>query len=342
MAFVQADVNSSLGALLAGTWLNSGLYAIELLQVWKYFSRKPEGVIVKAVVVLLLLIDTVAQISDYACVWLYTVTHWGDEEFAAKQYAPIPIYLITTGLIGFICQSFLIVRLGRLSKSWWLPGLLVAPAGVGLSGALTAAAKVIMYPDYHDRNQLNVAVTIWLVSAAATDVLIALSLLWYLNRVRVSAKKFDQSRLTGALGRICLMTMETGTVTSVLAVVIFVVYITNPEGNIATGLCFALARIYSLNILITLNQAHSLSKSTHGNSSSSNGGKTGAFAGIEIIHTATVRIDDPREREEGRAIDLQELGGRRGGGGVGTFAIGRDVGERSEEDKVYMQRGDSL
>lgn len=116
-------------------------------------------------------------------------------------------------------------------------------------------------------------------------------------------------------------------------------YITNPEGNIATGLCFALARIYSLNILITLNQAHTLSKTTLGNSSSS-GGKVGAFQGIEIIHTATVRIDDPREREEGRAIDLQELGARRGG--AGTFAIGREYGNRSEEEKVYMQRGDSL
>jgi hypothetical protein len=120
-----------------------------------------------------------------------------------------------------------------------------------------------------------------------------------------------------------------------------VLYITNPEGNIATGLCFALARIYSLNILITLNQAHTLSKTTNGNSSSS-GAKVGAFQGIGIIHTATVRIDDPREREEGCAFDLQELQARRAGAGRGTFAIGRDVGNRSEEEKVYMQRGDSL
>lgn len=38
--------------------------------------------------------------------------------------------------------------------------MLVAPAGVGLAGALAAAAKVIIYPTYHDRNQLNVSITV--------------------------------------------------------------------------------------------------------------------------------------------------------------------------------------
>lgn len=70
--FVQEDVNRSLGALLAGTWLNSGLVAIELLQATKYFSRRPESKATNALVVLLLTLDTLSTISDYACVWLYS------------------------------------------------------------------------------------------------------------------------------------------------------------------------------------------------------------------------------------------------------------------------------
>lgn len=60
---------------------------------------------------------------------------------------------------------------------------------------------------------------IWLVTSAVADVFIALSLLWYLNRVRVSAKKFEQRQvgfLSSGVRRAhhSLTSLSTGTVDS--------------------------------------------------------------------------------------------------------------------------------
>lgn len=82
------------------------------------------------------------------------------------------------------------------------------------------------------------------------------------------------------------------------------VYLSNPEQNVSTGLCFALARIYSLTILLTLNQTPHLVQHGASTGSGRKVGGVGVFSGVEVLHTATVRVDDARETQEGRAIDL--------------------------------------
>jgi hypothetical protein len=63
-SFVQLDVNSSLGALVAGCWLNSALYAIELLQMWSFFTKSTQGAILKIILAFLLLVDTICTLSE--------------------------------------------------------------------------------------------------------------------------------------------------------------------------------------------------------------------------------------------------------------------------------------
>lgn len=103
--FVQLNVNASLGALVAGAWLNSALYAVELLQMWQYFTHTAEGGSLQYVLAFLLAVDTTCTISmpltlaldslrrgaerradlplsgQYAAVYSYCISHWGDQAY---------------------------------------------------------------------------------------------------------------------------------------------------------------------------------------------------------------------------------------------------------------------
>ncbi|KAJ7786832.1 hypothetical protein B0H14DRAFT_3506300 [Mycena olivaceomarginata] len=68
----------------------------------------------KTLVSVAILVDTVSVLGDYACVYLYTITHAGDPVYLADQHWPIPLHIITTDVIAVMVQSFLIARY------WWL------------------------------------------------------------------------------------------------------------------------------------------------------------------------------------------------------------------------------
>lgn len=104
---------------LCSTWLNSMLVSLEILLMYQYFNRNTGFSALKAGMIVshcglphayftklsfeihlrqgLLVVDLTSTISDYACVWMYSIAHWGDEAFLANQYWPIPVYLVTTG-----------------------------------------------------------------------------------------------------------------------------------------------------------------------------------------------------------------------------------------------------
>ncbi|KAJ7834031.1 hypothetical protein B0H14DRAFT_3462295 [Mycena olivaceomarginata] len=66
-----------LGPLLVGTWTNSVLYAVEVIQAAYYYRHfKQDNWMWKLLVSSV--IDSVSMIANYASVYLYTITHWGD------------------------------------------------------------------------------------------------------------------------------------------------------------------------------------------------------------------------------------------------------------------------
>jgi hypothetical protein len=71
------------GLLLVASWFNTLLYTSEIAQARNYFknhsTRDPP--FIRRMVLSSVIIDTVNLITEYACVYLYTVTQWGDEDY---------------------------------------------------------------------------------------------------------------------------------------------------------------------------------------------------------------------------------------------------------------------
>ncbi|KAF8214836.1 hypothetical protein K438DRAFT_2138370 [Mycena galopus ATCC 62051] len=242
-------LNKVIGALLLGAFANSMLYMLEILEIIKYFRRFPNDTkTLKCTIVALLLLDSTCTFGQWACLYLYGVIHWGDLDYLSYQNLVIPIYIYTSGLIGFIVQNFLISRYFRLTKRWFVCAGLIFMTFAALVGSVWCATQLAIVTDYSDRKVAVNSAILWLVSSAATDTAIASALVIQLRSVN-SAFRETKSLIR----RLIFHTIQTGSLTTAIAICVLVTYLNDTNANICVGFGFTLGRLYTLTMLFNLN-----------------------------------------------------------------------------------------
>ncbi|KAJ7253149.1 hypothetical protein C8J57DRAFT_1519447 [Mycena rebaudengoi] len=260
-----------IGALLIGTWVGTVLYMAELIQAVYYFRHfKHDDWKLKTRVTVALTIDTVSALANYACVYLYVITHTGDPVYLANQDWPMPLYLCATAIVAVLVQSFLLERYWRLTKNiivtLFLGLLIIAACG----GTLSTGVVVAWFPAVKDRAKVKIPGTIWVATQAAADLLIAAALLWEFRKVKTV---FKETR--SLLNRLAARAIQTGTVSATIAVISLMVYLSNNESNVTAGIGFCIGHIYVLTMLSNLNFRRSESASSTGVSTGANTGTRG-------------------------------------------------------------------
>ncbi|KAF7344670.1 hypothetical protein MVEN_01627200 [Mycena venus] len=231
------------GTILIGTWAGSFLYMAELIQARYYFRHfKQDDWKLKTFVSVALLVDTVSTVGDYACVYLYTITHAGDPVYLADEHWPISLYLFTTAVIAVLVQSFLVIRY------WWFTrNILVTLLNsflivVSFGGSFACGVMVTMFPASNEREKVKIPTTIWLATEAVADLSIAVVLLWQLRKARPTLMQ-TRSTLNTALDRLVALTIQTGTATATLAVATLIAFLLKEESNVAGGIGYMLGHV---------------------------------------------------------------------------------------------------
>ncbi|KAJ8091065.1 hypothetical protein PM082_024676 [Marasmius tenuissimus] len=241
--------DKSLGGLLCGTWVNSYFFMIELIMSYKYFTRcRRDPFWLKLIVAVTLLVDTVSTLDHYVMIYMYTITHWGNEVFLKRQYWPMPVYLVTTGASAWIVQHFLIFRYWLLSRNKFITPFLILSSMIAFTGAIVTAVVIVKFPEYEDRAKADIPVTTWLVASAVSDILIAAILIYTLQRLKTALRKTEN-----LVKRLTILAIQTGSPGSFVATIGLIVYLNDNENNISVGIAFSLGRIYALTMLHNLN-----------------------------------------------------------------------------------------
>ncbi|KAJ7447521.1 hypothetical protein B0H11DRAFT_2335325 [Mycena galericulata] len=287
------------GALLIGTWANSFLYMAELIQARYYFRHfKHDDWKLKTLVWVAFLVDTASTVGDFACVYLYTITHADDPVYLADQHWPIPLYLFTTAVVALLIQSFLVIRY------WWLclfnpfyhptsheyPSstrnilvtllnsfLIIAAFG----GSFACGVMIVMFPAFTEREKVKIPVAIGLVTEAVADLSISAALLLELRKARPTSVKTQS-----VLDRLVALTIRTGTATATLAVAALIAFLLDDENNVSVGIAYTLGRVYVLSMFANLNVRRSVSPA-----SMASGGVTSA-AGLGTLTIPSTVTDD--------------------------------------------------
>ncbi|KAJ7864347.1 hypothetical protein B0H13DRAFT_2281909, partial [Mycena leptocephala] len=228
------------GAVLIGTWANSARY---------YFTHfKHDDWKLKTLVSVAFLVDTASTVGDYACVYLYTITHAGDLVYLADQHWPIPLYLFTTAVIAFLVQSFLVVRYWSITRNILVTLLNSFLIIVAFGGSFACGMTITMFPAFKERGKVKIPAMIWLVTEAVADLSIAAALLWQLKKARPTLVE-----TRSVLDRLMALTIQTGTATATLALATLIAFLLKEESNVPVGIAYTLGRVYVLSMLSNLN-----------------------------------------------------------------------------------------
>ncbi|KAJ7261668.1 hypothetical protein C8J57DRAFT_1514181 [Mycena rebaudengoi] len=290
------DYIDSLWTRVVMDFRSSVLYAVEVIQAAYYYRHfKHDNWTLKLLVSSAVTIDSLSMIANYASVYLYTITHWGD--------LPVPLYIFATSVVAALDQGFLTTRYWFLTKNRSVTFTLFFLILVATGGAFTCAVTIALFPACKDRRNVTIPATIWFTTEAVTDVSIALALLLKFRNVKSS---FKETR--SLLNRLVAQTIQTGAAGATVALAILVAFLVNNESNVPTGIAYCLGRVYCLTMLANLNArktgntgtskgtssgANPGTRGERGNQEQGNGGDD--YGGIHVHRTAVIRIDTPQE-----------------------------------------------
>ncbi|KAK1231963.1 hypothetical protein PQX77_004913 [Marasmius sp. AFHP31] len=242
----------------------------------------------KALVYGLLILDTVQTILITNDAFIKYGLEFAQVEGLSKMrnaWFSIPTI---SAINGTAVQLFFAYRISKLSESRILGALVAIMAVAGGAGGLAAGIQSRII-----NNLAQVAVkartelTIWLTISGACDVIIAICMTAILSRKRSGFNSATDDAIT----KIIRLTVETGSLTAILAIITVVLFFSFPNRSYWNVPIDVLGKLYSNNLMVILNRRIKISDGR-----TSNGPQTSSshqnFQGTRNAHTS-VAVEMP-------------------------------------------------
>ncbi|KAJ6510177.1 hypothetical protein C8R47DRAFT_1208214 [Mycena vitilis] len=272
----MSSIDNTMGSALLGCIFAAGLYGVSCVQTWYYFNRYGSTDLwyIKSLVGVVFVCDSIHQALISHTVYWYVITNYSRPEalsnlvwsillevlFNVGQLVSVSVVPpnILKGLIGLMVQSFLAMRVWRLSnrnKTLTAITASLVLAEFGCSVAFTIQSlQLKTWKELGELKGLSMSVN---VLGAVSDFFIALTLVYYLRRSRTGFKKSDTM-----ITKLIVFSVSTGLLTSVCAVASLVSIIVWGQTLIYVAFYFSLGRLYFNSVLATLNARNDIRAST--------------------------------------------------------------------------------
>ncbi|KAJ7187273.1 hypothetical protein C8R46DRAFT_1207232 [Mycena filopes] len=257
------DVALLTGPLVLGYIFSSWLYGVLVVQVYLFAVLFPkERFEIKAIVYSMFAVETLFTLFTTIAAWNQYGPGWGDPRTLSVidwAWDPLPAL---NGVVAAIAQSFYLWRVWSLTRRMWMPILigcvmvtqLVASFYYGIAVSIKGRTVEALFA-------LSPEITLWLAGSGLCDLLITCSLVYIL----VSRKRDTHfQRISGLLTRLIRFSVETGAITSVVAVTELVLWLTSSQWNIHFIFFLVLGKLYSNMLVATLNSRAPLFGGTGG------------------------------------------------------------------------------
>lgn len=279
---------------------------LEVFQLVSYLRHywKRDGYLIKGVVLLCFVIDTICTIAIFAWAYIDGVIHWGQVEYLSRQFWPTPTWVFCTTFVGAIVQSFLIYRYYLLSSQRIMSCILAIFMFGGLVGGFLLGIFNITFVSYADREKPKIISMIWLISSSTADVLIAVSLVLALSRVS-AITTIRRTKLL--LSKLIIVSIQSGAVTTILALLLLTFYLASPTTNDPAIFGFILGRAYTITMLFNLNIRRSLETTCTVCGMNTLGGAASAATKVGMSNIIHGEVDHPASGLHPQELGLPQL-----------------------------------
>ncbi|KDQ62487.1 hypothetical protein JAAARDRAFT_30386 [Jaapia argillacea MUCL 33604] len=236
------------GPALIGLFFNILLFGIMTTQTFLYFHQfKKDRVWMKVYVAVLYAADMLNVIFD--CIWIYQalILNFGNIPYLGVANWVFATDPATTAIIATMVQLFFAWRVKVLTGNWFIVTIILSFAIASGCGGLGTAIAVGIVPEFIHFQDFRVIVIVWLISTVVCDVIITASLTWHLKSHRTGFPATDD-----VVNKIIRLTVQTGMMTAILAIVDLGVYLGNPTG-LHLAFNFPLSKLYTNSLMSTLN-----------------------------------------------------------------------------------------
>ncbi|KAF7291373.1 hypothetical protein MIND_01281800 [Mycena indigotica] len=235
-----------LGVLEIGVFVSVFLFGIVALQGYIYWRSAAEDRLwLRIFVGTLLILELAHTISACHAVYFFTILEAGVPELerVANSYSLAVTPVFETAITAMV-QGFFTYRIYLLSGRKLIPGICASLGLARLVGGLAMAVEgvndVPLQPNgFHYQNTYGWVITTALDIGVVLDVLITLSLCFYMRKL------YDPYNLPGGevlLDRMILWTIETGLITSLTSVTVVIAFTTMKYNYVWLALYTLLAK----------------------------------------------------------------------------------------------------
>ncbi|KAG2119084.1 uncharacterized protein F5147DRAFT_668132 [Suillus discolor] len=256
----MGTADNTFGAFLIGVVVSGALYGVTCMQTWYYFSRySSDPWYNKLLVGAVFVSDTTHQALITHTVYTYLVTDFGNTSDIEKLVWSLSVEVLFNGFTGFMVQSFLAMRVYRLSnKNMIITASVMSLVITELVIVVIYVIKAVGLTTFTQVPQIrSLSMSINAV-AAAGDILIAALLCTFLQRSRTGFRRSDTM-----INKLMLFTINTGLLTSVCAMMSFISIVVWPDTYIYIAFYFCVGRLYCNSLLATLNARKGIRRDSH-------------------------------------------------------------------------------
>ncbi|KAI9460439.1 hypothetical protein HD554DRAFT_1587456 [Boletus coccyginus] len=248
-------LDNTFGAFLIGVVVSAILYGFTCIQTWLYYIRYPSDPWhIKLLVVGVFVSDTLHQALITHTVYTYLVTDFGVFAALGDIVWSLIVEVLFNGITALLVQSFLAMRVYRLSNESWLATGLVMILVIGeFVLVVVYAIQALPFKTFVQLTSLKTLSMSVNAVAAAGDVLIAVLLCALLQRSRTGFRRSDS-----LINKLIVFSINTGLLTSLCAIASLVSIVAWPNTFIYIAFYFCLGRLYCNSLLATLNARRSL------------------------------------------------------------------------------------
>ncbi|KAI0769910.1 hypothetical protein C8Q74DRAFT_1369157 [Fomes fomentarius] len=236
------------GPIFIGVVFNIALYGIMVTQTYLYFNvYRRDKIWMKILVFVLFFCDTLNCCFDVAFLYIPLVNNFGDTEKIIKADWIFATDPVMTAIIAALVQLFFAWRVKILTGHIFSVCVIVVSSVAQLCGGLGTSIAVGMIPEFTNFQKFKVIVIIWLAFSAVADTLITTALVWHLRKNKTGMVVTD-----GIINRIIRLTVQTGLITALCAIIDLILFLIFPTGlHLIFNL--PLSKLYTNSLMSSLN-----------------------------------------------------------------------------------------
>ncbi|KAF7358819.1 ANK-REP-REGION domain-containing protein [Mycena sanguinolenta] len=249
------DLRATFGAIYIGVVFAALFQGMLTVQAYIYYEGFPDDSwVLKWLVAVVWTLDFAHLCVIASVPWVTLVENWGNPAVFLNIPPGLPMHVVLVAAATLLCQAFFLRRLWRFSqKNRILVGILGSGSLIVCALDFFLAVQMLEEPRPMTYQEDTPEIVSMFSIRAATDLCLALTLVWYLYRGIIG---FDRTNFV--ITRIIQYTVATGLATSILALACVFAEVLNPQSFTFMALHFSLGRMYTNALLATLNSRKNL------------------------------------------------------------------------------------